>query len=697
MITSMATKNHDPLALPLTHLKGVGTQLAAKLERLSLYTVSDLLFHLPRCYQDRTRTYAIAELVPGMFATIEAEVVKQQLVLGKRRRLEIELADRSGYLYMSLFHFSTPLRQHLPTGTRLRCFGEVSFFANRLQMVHPEYEKMTAPTPETVVQTLTPVYPSTEGISQKTWHNLMAQALKLVNDSLLMDYLPATASSGYTLVDALNYCHHPPQNADLALLEAGSHPAQQRLSLEELLAHHLSLRLAKQQIKTLVAPVLQCDPAILEKFYQHLPFTPTQAQLRVLQEIFADFKLGIPMLRLLQGDVGSGKTLVAAGSMLAAISQGYQTALMVPTELLATQHGLTLARYFSVLSINIVVLHSRMPAKQKQAVYQQIKTGDAQVVIGTHALIQEAVEFQQLGLVIIDEQHRFGVKQRLQLQAKSAQAVGYAHQLIMTATPIPRTLAMTFYADLDYSVLDELPPHRKPITTVALANSRRNDIIAKVREFIASKQQAYWICTLIDESELLTSQAAIATYDLLQTQLPEFKIGLVHGQLKTIEKQAIMDAFKSGELHLLVATTVIEVGVDVPNASLMIIENAERLGLAQLHQLRGRVGRGTQASHCILMYRAPLSWHAKARLDILRKTCDGFKIAEHDLKLRGSGEFLGTRQSGELNFKVLQLTRDHGLMARVTELAEQLLKDHPEFIAPLIARWLKEKVQYSAV
>jgi ATP-dependent DNA helicase RecG len=675
--------------LSITKLKGVGTQLAKKLNHLNIYTVTDLLFHLPYRYQDRTHIYPVAHLQPGMYALIEVEVVKQQIMFGKRRRLEIQLADQTGYIYMSLFNFSKAQRDNLKTGTKLRCFGEVSFFGQRLQMVHPEYQ-VEHFSEEPSAQTLTPIYPTTEGFSQKTWRTLIAQAITLQQASPLIDYLP---HHDYPLLSALIYCHQPPKNADQHLLEERKHPAQQRLALEELLAHHLSRKKLRDKIKLSTANPLPINKTLLNMFYQHLPFELTNAQQRVLCDIFEDLNNPHPMLRLLQGDVGSGKTIVAALSMLAAISNGSQAALMAPTEILAQQHFMSLQKYFSHLNINMVNLTSRIPAKQKQAIYEQINTGSAQIIIGTHALIQQAVTFHQLGLVIVDEQHRFGVEQRLNLQAKGQSP----HQLMMTATPIPRTLAMTLYADLDYSVIDELPPNRKPITTIALPNTKREEVIDKIRDFCAKSQQAYWVCTLIEESELLTCQAAMQTQQKLMAAFPELNIGLVHGQLKSTEKQAIMHAFKQGQIHLLVATTVIEVGVDVPNANLMIIENPERLGLAQLHQLRGRVGRGENPSHCILLYQSPLSFNARARLDIMRNSNDGFKIAEKDLALRGSGEFLGTKQSGELNFKVAHLGRDQELITHIQQLAHQILNHHPEHIEPLISRWLGNKVNYGTV
>ncbi|MGA2655162.1 MAG: ATP-dependent DNA helicase RecG, partial [Gammaproteobacteria bacterium] len=676
-----------------TNLRGVGTKLAGKLNRLGIYTVTDLLFHLPYRYQDRTKIYSVSQLQPGMHALIEVEVVKQQIMFGKRRRLEVQLADSTGYISMSMFNFSNAQRENLKTGMKLRCFGEVRFMGNRLQMVHPEYQ-VERFSHEVDTQTLTPIYPSTEGFSQKSWRMLITQAIVIAsarNDGDLIDYLP---DHPYSLLDALLYCHQPPNDADQNLLEQRLHPAQQRLALEELLAHHLSRRKIREKIKQLSATPLPIAQTLLQQFYQQLPFKLTNAQQRVLQEIFKDLNQSHPMLRLLQGDVGSGKTIVAAAAMLAAISNGFQAALMAPTEILAQQHFIHLQKYFSHLNINVVNLTSRMPAKQKREMLAQIADGSAHIVIGTHALIQNAVAFHHLGLVIVDEQHRFGVEQRLTLQAKGSQS---PHQLMMTATPIPRTLAMTVYADLDCSVIDELPPNRKPITTVAIPNSKRNDVIEKIRNFCAQGQQAYWVCTLIEESEALICQAATDAAEKLKLALPELKIALVHGQLKSQDKQAIMHAFKNGEIDLLVATTVIEVGVDVPNSNLMIIENPERLGLAQLHQLRGRVGRGAAESHCILLYQSPLSYNARTRLDVMRKTTDGFKIAEKDLELRGSGELLGTKQSGELTFKIAHLSRDQNLILQIQQLAEKITQEYPEHIEPLINRWLGNKMQYGVV
>ncbi len=673
--------------LSITKLKGVGTHLAKKLNALGIVTINDLLFHLPYRYQDRTQIYLISQLIPGMHALIEVEVVKQQIMFGKRRRLEVQLADKTGYIYMSLFHFSNAQRENLKTGTKIRCFGEVSFFNQRLQMVHPEYQ-VERFSNETSSQTLTPIYPSSEGLSQKTWRNLIAQALALLQNHPPIDYLK---EQPYPLLSALIYCHQPPIDADLELLEARKHPAQQRLALEELLAHHLSRKKIRDKMKSQIATPLTLSQNILDEFTSQLPFILTRAQTRVLTEIVTDLNRAHPMLRLLQGDVGSGKTVIAAAASLAAISNQYQAAVMSPTEILSEQHYLNFKKYFP--NENIVHLKSRIPAKQKQAIYEQISEGSAQIIIGTHALIQQAVNFHQLGLIIIDEQHRFGVEQRLNLQAKGQ----CPHQLMMTATPIPRTLAMTAYADLDCSEIDELPPQRKPIKTIALPSSKREVVVEKIRSFCQQKQQVYWVCTLIEESESLTCQAATKTYENLKTHLAEFKIALVHGQLKSQEKQKIMEAFKQGEIDLLVATTVIEVGVDVPNANLMIIENPERLGLAQLHQLRGRVGRGQAESHCVLLYQSPLSYNAKARIDIMRNSNDGFKIAEQDLAIRGSGEFLGTRQSGELTFKVAHLGRDSALIVQIQQLSDHIIKNHPEHIEPIITRWLGRKVEFATV
>jgi ATP-dependent DNA helicase RecG len=685
-------------------LRGVGPLLAAKLQKLGLYTVQDLLFHLPLRYIDRTKITAIGGVQPLTEVVIEGEVRGSDVVFGRRRSLVCRIQDHSGLMTLRFFHFNQAQQQGLQPGTKLRCFGEVRRGKSGLEMYHPEYQLLNQAQPPALAETLTPIYPATEGVTQQRIRDLCSQALKLLEQHGIKDWLPtelANSHSNYSLVDALHLLHNPPPGTAINLLAEGEHPAQQRLASEELIAHHLSLLRLRQKIQLQAAPALLPNEAAAERFLAQLPFTLTGAQQRVAKEISADISQPIPMLRLIQGDVGSGKTVVAALAAVQAVANGMQAALMAPTEILAEQHRVNFQTWLAPLGIRIAWLTGKLKGKAREVQLAAIADGSAQIVIGTHALFQEAVEFHNLGLTIIDEQHRFGVHQRLALRKKGAvidaeiDAEGSTpHQLIMTATPIPRTLAMSAYADLDCSVIDELPPGRKPIETVVLNELRRNDVIERVRASCQNGRQAYWVCTLIEESDVLEAQAAEATAQELQLLLSELSVGLIHGRLKPKEKVQMMQAFKAGEINLLVATTVIEVGVDVPNASLMIIENSERLGLSQLHQLRGRVGRGSQSSHCVLLYSAPLSGNGAARLKIMRETNDGFKIAEKDLEIRGPGEVLGTRQTGDMQFRIADLQRDAHLLPEVKRMAIKLLQDYAANVDPIIARWLGHSEQY---
>ncbi len=685
-------------------LRGVGPLLAAKLQKIGLYTIQDLLFHLPLRYIDRTKITAIGGVQPLTEVVIEGEVRGSDVVFGRRRSLVCRVQDHSGLMTLRFFHFNQAQQQGLQPGTKLRCFGEVRRGKSGLEMYHPEYQLLNQAKPPALAETLTPIYPATEGVTQQRIRDLCGQALKLLEQHGIEDWMPAALSnsgSSYSLVNALHLLHNTPPGTAINLLTEGEHPAQQRLASEELIAHHLSLLRLRQKIQHQAAPVLLPDQAAAERFLAQLPFTLTGAQQRVATEISADISQPIPMLRLIQGDVGSGKTVVAALAAMQAVANGMQAALMAPTEILAEQHRVNFETWLAPLGIRIAWLTGKLKGKGREVQLAAIADGSAQIVIGTHALFQEAVAFHNLGLTIIDEQHRFGVHQRLALRKKGAvidaeinEEGSTPHQLIMTATPIPRTLAMSAYADLDCSVIDELPPGRKPIETVVLNELRRNDVIERVRASCQDGRQAYWVCTLIEESDVLEAQAAEATAQELQLLLSELSIGLIHGRLKPKEKVQIMQAFKAGEINLLVATTVIEVGVDVPNASLMIIENSERLGLSQLHQLRGRVGRGSQSSHCVLLYSAPLSGNGAARLKIMRETNDGFKIAEKDLEIRGPGEVLGTRQTGDMQFRIADLQRDAHLLPEVKRMAIKLLQDYEGNVDPLIARWLGHSEQY---
>ncbi|MDG1446164.1 MAG: ATP-dependent DNA helicase RecG [Porticoccaceae bacterium] len=688
-------------------LNGVGPALASKLHKLGLFSLQDLLFHLPLRYIDRTQITPIGGIQPMTEVVIEGEVRASDVVFGRRRSLVCRVQDHSGVVTLRFFHFNRAQQERLKPGVKLRCFGEVRRGKSGLELYHPEYQYLDTANPAGLEDTLTPIYPATEGITQSRIRDLCGQALRHLDTHQIVELIPADINSGleqqlsYSLVAALRLLHNPPPGTALHLLAEGEHPAQQRLAAEELIAHNLGLLRLRQKVQLQQAPLLSEDKSARNKFLEQLPFELTAAQQRVAAEINRDISTAIPMLRLVQGDVGSGKTVVAALAAVQAIANGKQAALMAPTEILADQHRINFEQWLRPLGIRVAFLTGKVKGKAREVQLQAIAEGQAQMVIGTHALFQETVAFNDLGLSIIDEQHRFGVHQRLALRNKGFSPEGPVingpapHQLIMTATPIPRTLAMSAYADLDCSVIDELPPGRTPVETVVLANLRRNDIIERVRAACTQGRQAYWVCTLIEESDVLEAQAAEVTASELQLMLPGLHIGLIHGRLKPREKLEIMDAFKSGDINLLVATTVIEVGVDVPNASLMIIENAERLGLSQLHQLRGRVGRGSQSSHCVLLYSPPISGNGSARLKIMRETNDGFKIAEKDLELRGPGEVLGTRQTGDMQLHIADLQRDAHMLPQIKHLAENLLLNHPNLVDGLIARWLGQSEQYA--
>jgi ATP-dependent DNA helicase RecG len=684
--------------IPLSTLKGVGPSLATKLEKIGLSSVQDILFHLPLRYEDKTRVMTVRDILPGMSTNIIGEITENQITQGKRRMLVVTLHDGTGSIQLCFFSFSASQKNSLAVGKTIRCYGEIKRGPRGYQIVHPEYKALdndSAPTQ--VEKNLTPVYPSTDGLRQISLRSLTEQALIRLQRGQVEELLPNDIfNEQYSLSEALAIIHRPPPDVSVEQLEQGRHPAQQRLIKEELLAHNLSMLKLRQTSDVHDAIALLGQDKVNQQFLNSLPFSPTNAQTRVVDEIKRDLAKSQPMMRLVQGDVGSGKTLVAALAALTAISQGYQVALMAPTEILAEQHALNFDKWFQPLDINVGWLAGKIKAKAKRLALEQIASGEMQMIIGTHALFQVDVAFKNLVLVIIDEQHKFGVQQRLTLREKGVFDNKYPHQLIMTATPIPRTLSMTAYADLDTSIIDELPPGRTPINTVALPDSRRTDVIERIRQgCVNDGRQAYWVCTLIEESEVLQCQAAEDTAITLKAQLPELQIGLVHGRMKAAEKQEVMDNFKAGELHLLIATTVIEVGVDVPNASLMVIENPERLGLAQLHQLRGRVGRGSVASFCVLMYKAPLSKTATKRLAVLRESNDGFVIAEKDLEIRGPGELLGTRQTGLADLKIADLIRDGYLIPEVKQQAYLLSRQNPECAQALIKRWLGNKERYS--
>ncbi|EQA08223.1 ATP-dependent DNA helicase RecG [Glaesserella parasuis] len=683
--------------VPLTALSGVGAAISEKLSRIGINNVQDLLFHLPLRYEDRTRITPIADVRPESFATVEGFVQLTEVQFGRRPILSTTISDGTSKITLKFFNFNAGMKNSLATGVRVKAFGEIKRGRFMAEMHHPEYQIIRGNQPLELAETLTPIYPTTEGLKQASLRKLTDQALALLERVQVAELLPDEFNPHkYSLKEALQLLHRPPPSVSSELLDKGEHPAQKRLIFEELLAHNLAMQQVRMGVQQHFAEPLCYQTDLKQRFLATLLFQPTNAQSRVTAEIEQDLAKPFPMMRLVQGDVGSGKTLVAALAALLAIDNGKQVALMAPTEILAEQHAHNFANWLRPFGIEVGWLAGKVKGKARTAQLEAIKNGDVQMIIGTHALFQDQVEFHHLALVIIDEQHRFGVHQRLTLREKGAKGDVYPHQLIMTATPIPRTLAMTVYADLDTSIIDELPPGRTPITTVAISEDRRDEVVRRVYQACKNeKRQAYWVCTLIDESEVLEAQAAAAIAEDLQRALPDLRIGLVHGRMKPQEKQAIMAEFKAADIDLLVATTVIEVGVDVPNASLMIIENSERLGLAQLHQLRGRVGRGATASHCVLMYKAPLGKISTKRLQVLRDSQDGFVIAEKDLEIRGPGEVLGTKQTGMAEFKIANLMRDRKMIPLVQSYAKQLTLKYPDTAKQLIRRWLDEKTVYS--
>ncbi len=702
----MSTPPLSRLSLPVTELTGVGPKMAENLKKLGIEKIQDLLFHLPLRYQDRTQFYDIGAVSHGQEVMVIGDVEHSEIVYRGRRMMLCTISDGTGLLTLRFFHFSNAQQKALTRGTKVRCFGEVRIGQSSREMVHPEYKILNTSDTQKIhadlVNALTPIYPATKGLQQRSLLRLSQAALNHLDG--LTDLIPNQIIAEhhlYNLNQALQALHQPAPNVSVGQLLARNHPAQQRLIFEELLAHQLSLKKLREQQKQANGIPFTVKSVYFNRLRKSLPFALTNAQNRVIEEIDQDLQQTCPMSRLVQGDVGSGKTLVAAAAALSAIEAGYQVALMTPTEILSEQHFKNFSEWLTPLGLNVTLVSGKLKIAEKRDALEATETGKSHLIIGTHALFQSDVNFQRLGLIIVDEQHRFGVHQRLSLREKgkthNQREEIYPHQLVMTATPIPRTLAMTTYADMDYSVIDELPPGRTPINTVIISNTRRDEIIQRINVVCNDGAQVYWVCTLIEESETLDAQNAEETTELLQQALPNINIGLVHGRMKSAEKEAIMAEFKSGKLHLLVATTVIEVGVDVPNATLMIIENAERLGLAQLHQLRGRVGRGSKASSCVLMYQNPLSQNARKRLEALRNSNDGFEIAKIDLEIRGPGEVFGTRQTGELQFKIANLLEDQILLPKVQQAAKLILEHYPENIEPLIDRWIKHAEDYASV
>jgi ATP-dependent DNA helicase RecG len=678
-----------------TTLPSVGPKLASLLHKCRINTIQDLLFHLPYRYQDRTRITPIADLREQDWAVVQGTIIQQEVKRGRKNQLICYLQDSSHCMVLRFFYFNQSLKRAYEVGTTLRAFGQLRLMGSHLEMVHPECHVLQADTLPSMEETLTPIYSVTHGLTQTRLRQLTNHALTLMENEP-MELLPTQLLESYQfpeLKDCLHFLHHPPPDANIDLIQACQHPAQMRLAFEELLSHHLSVKQLRLEINTKHAHALAPAASLKKKFISQLPFKLTNAQKRVSLEIEDSLKKTTPMYRLIQGDVGSGKTLVAALSTLPAILAKSQVALMAPTELLARQHFETFSTLFKPLEINVLLLTGKQTAKLKKENQVKIKTGEAQIIIGTHALFQKNIDFHDLSLVIIDEQHRFGVEQRLSLTSKGQKGNSFPHQLIMTATPIPRTLAMTQYANLDISVIDELPPGRTPIKTAVFDSQKRDDLILRLKVAFKEGKQAYWVCTLIEESETLQCQNAEETAARLKKDLKPYQVGLIHGRMKPDEKNTIMNDFLQKKTDILVATTVIEVGVDVPNASLMIIENAERFGLSQLHQLRGRVGRGSVQSHCVLLYQTPLSHDAKKRLHVIRDSTDGFVISEEDLKIRGSGEVLGTKQTGLTQLKVANLEKHQTLLDKIAK-ASALLENNPECVKKLIRRWLGDGEKY---
>ncbi len=695
----------NTLNQPVSALTGIGAQTANRLQKLGLCVIQDLIFHLPLRYEDRTRVYPISSLQPGMTALISGTVEFIDVLPRGRKSLICRISDGSGFINLKFFHFSANQHNTLKPGTAISCFAEVRNSYAGLEMVHPEYKIIGNPNDCITETRLTPVYPLTEGLSQNVIRKVVKQALDLCSrfPELLTDWIPETMLTQYrypSLAEAISTLHAPDESVSIAALQNGSVPALKRLAFEELLAHYLSLRITRNKAKIWQAPSFAGSAVnnnVIDHFIRSLPFKLTGAQQRVIAEIEADCHSQHPMMRLVQGDVGSGKTVVSAYAALLALTAGYQVAVMAPTELLAEQHKRNFSAWFEGLQTQVMYLSGQCKGNARKAVLEALQNGSAGIIIGTHALFQDSVNFHRLGLIIIDEQHRFGVHQRLALREKGQQGGIRPHQLVMTATPIPRTLAMLQYSDLDISIIDELPPGRKPIVTSVIPAERRDEVIDRINGWVEKKRQVYWVCTLIEESEVLQCEAAEKTAERLTEVLPNVRIALIHGRMKSAEKDAVMQAFKNHQLDLLVATTVIEVGVDVPNAGLMIIENPERLGLSQLHQLRGRVGRGNDDSYCLLMYQAPLSDTARHRLGVLRNSNDGFVIAEKDLELRGPGDVMGTRQTGQMHFKIADLARDADVLAAVQQAGDTFFTHSPLAIQPLCDRWLGASTEYSEV
>ncbi|XKM13058.1 ATP-dependent DNA helicase RecG [Orbaceae bacterium ac157xtp] len=683
---------------PISKLPGLGSTIESKFNHLGIFTIRDLLTHFPLRYEDRTTFNLIANVAVGQHTTVQGIILNTEIrFMYKKRMLVCTIKDRSGIFSLRFINFYNSLQQSLQVGKWVRAYGEVKASKTSLEMIHPQIQIRDSEEAFDLheEEKFTPIYPTTYGLTQNQIRKFINLSLLLVKRNPNPEILPAELLNNLPSIEqALNIIHEPQIDTDIVQLENGTHPAKKRLIIEELLAYQLSMQITKLHFKAQKSYAMAVNHQLVNPFLAQLPFAPTQAQKRVVAEIWQDMAKNVPMMRLVQGDVGSGKTVVAALAALCAIENGKQVVLMAPTEILAEQHAINFTKWFNELDLNVAFLAGKTTAKKRKELLSKLEANEIHLLVGTHAVFMEDVKFADLGLVIIDEQHRFGVDQRLTLWEKGVKDENYPHQLIMTATPIPRTLAMTAYADLDVSIIDELPPGRTPITTVVLPTSRRDQVIERIAQACHEGKQAYWVCTLVEESEILEAQAAEVAFAELTELLPNVKVGLVHGKMKPAEKQQIMQLFKQGDIQLLVATTVIEVGVDVPNASLMIIENAERLGLSQLHQLRGRVGRGKIASHCVLMYKPPLSHVTKQRLNVMRDSNDGFVIAEKDLEIRGAGEILGTRQIGVANFKVVDLMRDQHLINQIQKYAVLILEQYPQSASEIVDFWLPDRTRY---
>ena len=682
----------------LIDLKGVGQKGLIKLNKIGINSIEDLLFHLPIRYNDKTKLSKIADLEPGKKLLFEGRIEKANVIFFKKRMFVVRISDETGSVQLRFFYFNKSQMSNFSVGKNVRCFGELRAASNTKEVVHPEclfYDKIKPP----IDEFLTPVYPLTEGLHQHSLRNFIKQSLGFLKSGkiILPELLPANVLKKYNLVDinsALSNIHNPRKNISHEELIDSRNQNKKRLVFEELLAHQLVFKQIRAFNKKLTSFPLDKNIEPIKKLISELPFSPTNSQMDVMEKIINDMQGSTPMTRLVQGDVGSGKTLVALFGALHAISNGFQVAFMAPTEILSEQHYQSIKLMLKDFDIKISLLYGGMRPKEKEMVTEDIKLGNTDFIIGTHALIQNQVKFKNLALIIIDEQHKFGVHQRMTLTSKGKNTETYPHQLILTATPIPRTLAMTLYGNLDYSVIDEMPKGRRKIETIAISENRRDEIFQKITKQCHEGSQVFWVCPIIDESEVLECKAAINTYDEIRKKLHEINVGLIHGRMKMQEKEKIMNEFRSKKIDLLVSTTIIEVGLDVPNATVIIIENSERMGLSQLHQLRGRVGRGSKKSTCILVYKTGISELARNRIDILRKNTNGFDIAKEDLDIRGPGEILGKRQKGDINFKIANVGRDYKFINDTKECSE-LISD--KVSEKLVKRWINEDVEIGKI